>query len=62
MGEGVNPWLLLGISAAVLYGLWLLLSFTFHWLDARHALEREERYRAADSRTNGREQAEGKVI
>jgi len=33
----MSPWLLLGLSAAVLYGLWLLLAFTFEMIDRAHA-------------------------
>jgi len=45
--------LILVSVAGVLYGLWLLMGFTFHMLDVRHALMREERLRAAEPRNNG---------
>jgi len=53
----MSPWLLLGLSAAVLYGLWLLLAFVFTMLEVRHALMREERLRAAEPRNNGVERS-----
>jgi len=50
----VNLWLLVGISAAVLYGLWLLLAFTFTMIDRAHD-------RAREPRNAGAKPARGKV-
>jgi hypothetical protein len=58
----MNPWILIPVTGAVMYGLWLLMSFTLHQIDNYHAAWREERLRAADPRISGGEQAEGKVI
>jgi hypothetical protein len=57
----VSPWLILGFVCLIIYALWLLLAFVFTMLEVRHALMREERLRAADSRNNGREQTGEKV-
>lgn len=51
----MNPWLLLAVTAAVLYGLWLLLRFTFSMIDQAH-----DRFRAAQaSPREGAEHTEG---
>lgn len=57
----MNPWLLIAVIAAVLYGMRLLLRFTFDQIENYHAAWREERLRAADPRTDGGEHTEGKV-
>ena len=53
----MNPWLLIAVTTAVLYGLWLLLDFTFTQIENFHAARREERYRASEPRNTGAELA-----
>ena len=38
----MNYWLLVSVTGAVLYGLWLLLHFTFTMIDRAHELRRAE--------------------
>lgn len=44
----MSPWILLPITALVLYALWILLDFTFEMIDRRHDLLRQ-----SERRNNG---------
>jgi hypothetical protein len=58
----VSAWILIAVSAAVLYGLWMLLDFTFTQIDNYHAARREERdHRAAEPRNAGAKRSGEKV-
>ncbi len=43
----ISDWLLIVTAIAVLWGLWLLLQFTFDAIEQYHAAWREERRREA---------------